>query len=104
MSGDRRRDQAVQAAAREPDIPETQSPPMTPIAPIGPITPIAPIGPVGLETVFRRHHEAVFRAAYRITGDAMDAEDVLQTVFTRLLRREAGQAGGEGWPHPEHAG
>jgi RNA polymerase sigma-70 factor, ECF subfamily len=80
----------VQAAARETDIPATQSPPM------------APIAPIGLEAVFRRHHEAVFRAAYRITGDAMDAEDVLQTVFTRLLRREAGQAGREGWPHPEH--
>lgn len=43
-----------------------------------------------LEAVFRRHHEAVFRAAYRITGNPMDAEDVLQTVFTRLLRREEG--------------
>jgi len=29
----------------------------------------------------------VFRAAYRITGNAGDAEDVLQTVFLRLLRR-----------------
>lgn len=45
--------------------------------------------PVGaLETLFREHHGAVYRAAYRITGNAMDAEDVLQTVFTRLLRRE----------------
>jgi RNA polymerase sigma-70 factor (ECF subfamily) len=38
--------------------------------------------------LFREHHGAVYRAAYRITGNAMDAEDVLQTVFTRLLRRE----------------
>jgi RNA polymerase sigma-70 factor, ECF subfamily len=30
----------------------------------------------------------VFRTAYRITGHAADAEDVLQTVFLRLLRRE----------------
>ena len=46
-------------------------------------------GPLGaLETLFREHHGAVYRAAYRITGNAMDAEDVLQTVFTRLLRRE----------------
>lgn len=45
--------------------------------------------PEALETIFRQHHEAVFRAAYRITGDAMDAEDVLQTVFVRLLRRDA---------------
>lgn len=45
--------------------------------------------PESLEALFREHHGAVYRAAYRITGDAMDAEDVLQTVFTRLLRREA---------------
>lgn len=44
--------------------------------------------PGNLETLFREHHGAVYRAAYRITGNAMDAEDVLQTVFTRLLRRE----------------
>jgi RNA polymerase sigma-70 factor, ECF subfamily len=30
----------------------------------------------------------VFRAAYRITGNADDAEDVLQTVFLRMLRRD----------------
>src|SRR5215218_3764934 len=44
--------------------------------------------PEALENLFREHHGSVFRAAYRITGDASDAEDVLQTVFTRLLRRE----------------
>jgi RNA polymerase sigma-70 factor (ECF subfamily) len=30
----------------------------------------------------------VFRTAYRITGNAADAEDVLQTVFLRLFRRD----------------
>jgi RNA polymerase sigma-70 factor, ECF subfamily len=40
-----------------------------------------------LEAVFREHHALVFRAAYRITGNATDAEDVLQTVFLRLVRR-----------------
>ena len=30
----------------------------------------------------------VFRTAYRITGNASDAEDVLQTVFLRLLNRK----------------
>lgn len=40
-----------------------------------------------LESLFREHHDRVFRAAYRITGSVVDAEDVLQTVFLRLSRR-----------------
>lgn len=40
-----------------------------------------------LEELFEQHHERVFRAAYRVTGNPDDAEDVLQTVFVRLLRR-----------------
>jgi len=43
--------------------------------------------PDELEQSFREHHGLVFRTAYRITGNAGDAEDVLQTVFLRLLRR-----------------
>jgi RNA polymerase sigma-70 factor, ECF subfamily len=43
--------------------------------------------PDELERDFRAHHGLVFRTAYRITGSAGDAEDVLQTVFLRLLRR-----------------
>ena len=31
----------------------------------------------------------VFRTAYRITGNAADAEDVLQTIFLRMLRQPA---------------
>jgi RNA polymerase sigma-70 factor (ECF subfamily) len=34
----------------------------------------------------------IFRTAYRITGNAADAEDVLQTVFLRLLRQPANAA------------
>ena len=30
----------------------------------------------------------VFRAAYRVTGNPTDAEDVLQTVFLRLMKRD----------------
>jgi RNA polymerase sigma-70 factor (ECF subfamily) len=41
-----------------------------------------------LERIFGEHHALVFRAAYRITGNASDAEDVLQTVFLRMLKRE----------------
>ena len=42
-----------------------------------------------LEQIFREHHAMVFRAAYRITANAGDAEDVLQTVFLRLWKRDA---------------
>lgn len=43
--------------------------------------------PDRLERLFQAHHRRVFRAAYRVTGNASDAEDVLQTVFLRLARR-----------------
>ena len=39
----------------------------------------------GFAGLYERHHEAVFRAALRVTGRSADAEDVLQTVFVRLL-------------------
>jgi RNA polymerase sigma-70 factor (ECF subfamily) len=49
-----------------------------------PVTPITD----DLEQMFQAHHGLVFRTAYRITGNAADAEDVLQTVFLRMLRRD----------------
>lgn len=51
-----------------------------------------------LERLFQTHHGAVMRAAYRITGNATDAEDVLQTVFMRLLSRRADSAAMENIP------
>jgi RNA polymerase sigma-70 factor (ECF subfamily) len=42
--------------------------------------------PSELETLFQAHHGRVFRTAQRITGSAADAEDVLQTVFLRLIK------------------
>jgi RNA polymerase sigma factor (sigma-70 family) len=45
-----------------------------------------PDPPGVLEILFRAHHERVFRTAHRITGSAADAEDVLQTVFLRLVK------------------
>ena len=41
-----------------------------------------------LEEIFQTHHQTVLKAAYRITGNASDAEDVLQTVFLRLMRMD----------------
>ena len=41
----------------------------------------------GFGALYERHFETVFRAALRVTGNAADAEDVLQTVFLRVLTR-----------------
>ena len=48
----------------------------------------APLPAADLERVFRENRAAVFRAAYRVTGNAHDAEDVLQTVFLRMMKRD----------------
>jgi RNA polymerase sigma-70 factor (ECF subfamily) len=47
-----------------------------------PSTPVA-----GFAELYDRHYEAVFRAALRVTGNPADAEDVVQTVFLRLMAR-----------------
>ena len=47
-------------------------------------TPVA-----GFAELYERHYEAVFRAALRVTGNPADAEDVLQTVFLRIIARGA---------------
>src|SRR5215510_6931130 len=45
------------------------------------------IARAGFAELYERHYEAVFRAALRVTGNPADAEDVLQTVFLRVLAR-----------------
>src|ERR1044071_7858455 len=55
-----------------------------------PMDPATPPPAMDLEQIFREHHGLVFRAAYRITGNAGDAEDVLQTVFLRMVKRDSG--------------
>ena len=49
---------------------------------------LSPCSMPELESLFREHHDRVIRTAYRITGSIVDAEDVLQTVFLRLSRRQ----------------
>ena len=52
---------------------------------------LVPEQPPGeLEKLFHAHHSRVFRTAQRITGSAADAEDVLQTVFLRLVKGQEG--------------
>lgn len=51
--------------------------------------PLPHTGTDALERAFDAHHSMVFRTAWRVTGNAADAEDVLQTVFLRLAGRRS---------------
>lgn len=44
--------------------------------------------PAEFEALFRDHYDFVHRTAYRVTGNFADAEDVIQTLFLRLCRRD----------------
>lgn len=57
-----------------------------------------PNPPGELEVLFQAHYDRVFRTAHRVTGSAADAEDVLQTVFLRLVK---GSQISEVSAHPE---
>jgi RNA polymerase sigma-70 factor, ECF subfamily len=51
--------------------------------------PIAMTSYTDLAELYERHYAAVLRTALRVTGNAADAEDVLQTVFLRVLHQDA---------------
>jgi RNA polymerase sigma factor (sigma-70 family) len=40
------------------------------------------------EALYREHCQLVYRTAFAITGSRQDAEDVLQSIFLKLLQRE----------------
>jgi RNA polymerase sigma-70 factor, ECF subfamily len=40
------------------------------------------------EELFNEHFQFVYCTAFTVTGKRQDAEDVLQTIFLRLIRRE----------------
>jgi RNA polymerase sigma-70 factor (ECF subfamily) len=40
------------------------------------------------EVVFEKHARLVYRTAYGVTGNRQDAEDVLQTIFLKLVGRD----------------
>lgn len=44
--------------------------------------------PQEFEGLFQEHYVLVYRTAYGVTGRVEDAEDVVQTVFLRLLQRD----------------
>jgi RNA polymerase sigma-70 factor (ECF subfamily) len=53
--------------------------------------------PPALDELYTQHNRLVFAAAYRITGSVADAEDVLHTVFLRVLRGAAPMQNPEGY-------
>ena len=44
--------------------------------------------PEEIENLFREHSKFIYRTAFRVTGNGEDAEDVLQSLFVRIMRRE----------------
>ena len=56
------------------------------------------------EQLFQRYHELVFKTAFRVTGSAQDAEDVLQTVFLRVIRQGMAALPADPAPYLHRAG
>jgi RNA polymerase sigma-70 factor (ECF subfamily) len=57
--------------------------------------------PPSWDEVVREHADRVYRLAYRLTGNAHDAEDLTQETFIRVFRSLASYRPGtfEGWLH-----
>jgi RNA polymerase sigma-70 factor, ECF subfamily len=66
-----------------------KAPMAVPFEPGGASTAARIVSGADWERIFRENHALVFRAAYRVLGNAEDAEDVLQGVFLRMLKRDA---------------
>jgi RNA polymerase sigma factor (sigma-70 family) len=47
--------------------------------------PIAMTSLLGFAELYQRYYATIYHAALRVTGNPADAEDVLQTVFLRIL-------------------
>jgi RNA polymerase sigma-70 factor (ECF subfamily) len=58
--------------------------------------PVMDAAPPDLAALARSYGRTVFLAAYRVLGDASQAEDVQQEVFLRLLEKPAGEIAS--WP------
>src|SRR5712675_1012642 len=57
--------------------------------------------PPSWDEIVREHADRVYRLAYRLTGNAHDAEDLTQETFIRVFRSLASYKPGtfEGWLH-----
>ena len=86
MGGEDFREEALLAAVKPLKAEDSTRPEAKPVR-FGQISALDSVADASsLEAMFQRHHDRVFRTAYRVTGNAADAEDILQTVFLRLAR------------------
>lgn len=56
-----------------------------------PVSPPIPQQQQAFAMLYDTYHPMVYRTAFRVTGNASDAEDVMQTVFVRLMKRDASE-------------
>lgn len=80
---------------------EARVAPAVPAAPAPVVDAGAAWTPPTWDEVVREHGGRVYRLAYRLTGNAHDAEDLTQDVFVRVFRSLADYTPGtfEGWLH-----
>jgi len=83
-----------------PGGPATESPEPTAPAPGG-LNAASGWVPPTWDEVVRQHSARVYRLAYRLSGNAQDAEDLTQETFVRVFRSLANYQPGtfEGWLH-----
>jgi RNA polymerase sigma-70 factor (ECF subfamily) len=95
MSGDDLQEDAVQAAVKTLKFPANyaRSSDLSGSTQTGPDS--VSVESDSIEALFQKHNQRVFRTAYRVTGSAADAEDVLQTVFLRVSRGQENAASAE---------
>ena len=79
MDGEDFREEALLAAVKPLKAEDSTRPEAKPVR-FGRISALDSVADASsLEAMFQRHHDRVFRTAYRVTGNAADAEDMSQT-------------------------
>lgn len=76
------------SASTAPDMTDDAGPAAIERARAGEAAPPEDSVVLNLEDIFRQHASLVYRTARAITGSPEEAEDIVQTVFLRLIRGE----------------
>jgi len=95
MSGEDFQEEAVQAAAKTLKFPANYAGSSDLSESSATVANSVSVESDSIAALFQRHNQRIFRTAYRVTGSAADAEDVLQTVFLRVARGQENAAAAE---------